>query len=214
MQRKKYNASFKFRIFKDLCHFKFDDAYLAIILKYRISVFKLYLNKLGINCKLLQQYRSKKIAHRWSTAYQIANGGITLGDLRRLKDGIDEDGNIWYKRDWDPGGSDDEYARISKPIVTNAIKLGQAKMHYAEESYETNSLRRDPNIKSIPVSRHVYGQAIDFRIDWSQLGGPWSLKAEQIISQFGLLRPHGQEYWHFELDKNEKSRTPFIFQLN
>jgi hypothetical protein len=188
--------------------------YTSIILIYRITALKLYLGQSGINCKLIQHYRSKKIAHRWSTAYQITNGSITLGDLRRLKNGKDEDGNIWYNRFWDPGGSDGECANISKSIEKNAIKLGQANMNYAEEGYETDSSYRAPNLQSLPVSRHVYGKAIDFNIDWNQLGGAWSSKAEKIISQFGLIRPYKQEPWHFELDRNRKVQIPFYIPLS
>jgi len=162
----------------------------------------------------MQHYRSKKIAHRWSTAYQITNGGITLGDLRRLKNGKDEDGNIWFKSDWDPGESDGECAKISKSIENNAIKLGQAEMHYAEEGYESDSPYRFPNLPSIPVSRHVDGKAMDFNIDWSHLGGAWSSKTEKIISQFGLIRPYKQEPWHFELDSNRKVQLPFYIPFS
>jgi hypothetical protein len=161
----------------------------------------------------MQHYRSKKIAHRWSTAYQITNGGITIGDLRRLKNGKDEDGNIWYKRDWDPGGPDSECAKSSRSIKDNAVKLGQAEMHYAEEGYDSNSLFRRPNLSNIPVSRHVHGKAIDFDIDWSQLGGAWCSKTRKIISKFGLIRPYEQEPWHFELDSNRKIRLPFNISL-
>jgi hypothetical protein len=195
------DSSFKHRIIKDLSQFRFHKTYSAIIIRYRIYDLKSYLYKLGIECKLIQQYRSKKTAHRWSTAYQIVKGGVNLGDLRRLKNGMDADGNIWYEEGWDADGSDTECAAISKSILDNAIRLGQSKMHYAEEGYESDDPRRKPNTKSIPVSRHIYGLAIDIRIDWSQLGGPWSQKAEQIISEFGFRRPHRNEEWHFELDE-------------
>lgn len=209
MKKRKYSQSFKYRIVRDLSQFRFHDVYTSIILRNQITALKLYIGRLGINCKIMQHYRSNEIAHRWSTAYQIFNGGITLGDLRRLKNGKDEDGNIWYKRDWDPGGSDGELAKTSKSIENNAIKLGQAGMHYAEEGYEPDSPYRAPNLQNIPVSRHVHGKAIDFEIDWSQLEGAWSSKTEKIISQFGLIRPYKQEPWHFELKSNRKVRLPF-----
>lgn len=214
MQNINYSQSLKYRVVRDLCQFRFHDVYNSLSLRYRITALKLYLNRLKIKCKMMQQYRSKKTAHQWSTAYQIANGSITLGDLRRLKSGRDADGNMWYKRDWDPGGSDNECANISKNIANNAIKLGQVKIHYAEEGYEPDSPYREPNLKSIPVSRHVHGKAIDFKIDWSQLGGAWSSKTKQIVSRFGLIRPYKQEPWHFELDSNRKIRLPFYIPFS
>jgi hypothetical protein len=178
-------------------------------LRYRITALKLYLNRLGINCKFNQHYRSKKTAHRWSTAYQIAIGNITLEDLRRLKNGKDQDGNIWYKKEWDLGEPYSECAKISTDILDNAIKVGPPRMVYAEEGYESDDPRRYPNVKSIPVSKHVYGKAIDFEIDWNQFGGAWSSNAAQIISQFGLIRPVKKEDWHFELDINRKAQFAF-----
>lgn len=214
MKIKKNSQSFKNRIVGDSCQLRLHDVYTSMVLRFRITALKLYLGRSGIKCKLMQHYRSKKIAHLWSTAYHITNGSITLGDLRRLRNGKDKDGNIWYNRFWDPGGSDGECANISKSIEKNARKLGQADLHYAEEGYETDSTYRAPNLPSIPVSKHVYGKAIDFNIDWNQLGGAWSSKAEKITAQFGLIRPYRQEPWHFELDSNRKVQIPLYIPFS
>jgi hypothetical protein len=160
---------------------------------------------------MTQHYRSRKIAHLWSTAYHIASGHITLGALRKLKNGKDKDGNIWYKSDWDDVGLDNECAKISKNILENAINKS-LKINYAEEGYESDSSYRAPNLASIPVSKHVNGKAIDLYIDWPQLGGAWSSEAEKIISMFGLIRPHKQEPWHFELDPNKKLQILFLLR--
>ena len=214
MKKRKHPISFKYGIVKDLCQFRFFDVYTSIILKYRITTLKFFLDRLGVYCNLIQHYRSKEAAHLWSTAYQIANGNITIGDLRRLENGKDKDGNVWYKRNWDPGGHDNICAKISKNILDNAIKMGTPKMVYAEEGYEHDDPHRYPNLKNIPISKHVYGKAIDVKIDWPQLGGAWSTEADQIISQFGLVRPYNQEDWHFELDRNKKIPFPFYIPLS
>ena len=196
-------------IVRDLYGFRFHDAYTSFTLRFRITALKSYLGRLDVDCKITQHYRSRKQAHKWSTAYHIASGHITLGALRMLKNGKDKDGNIWYESDWDDVRLDNELTKIPKNILENAMNKSR-KMNYAEEGYESNSPYRAPNLASIPVSKHVNGKAIDLYVDWPQLGGAWSEEAEKIISKFGLIRPHRQEPWHFELDPNKKRQISLL----
>ncbi len=93
-------------------------------------------------------------------------------------------------------------------------------INYAEEGYHPCNLYRKPNINQIPVSRHTKGDAIDLgKIAWKQkFGDPWSEKADDFVSEYGLSRPirpenykkrspyaNGPEHWHFELPSDDPS---------
>lgn len=213
MKRKSPTGSYKRRIIKDLCAFKIKDAFHAIRLRGRVKALQAFLHKRDIQSDIKQHYRSRVLAHRWSTAYHIVNGGITMKDLRELENGRDQDGNLWYKKEWDTRGRDSDYANASKKIVVNAMKIGQAEVNFAEEGYACDHPFRRPNLSAIPVSRHVLGRAIDLQIDWAKMDGAWSSKAEAIISSFGLKRPYRDEPWHLELDRDRKHRFTFFIEL-
>jgi len=199
MRGVKNDSSSNYRMVMDSSPSRFRIGYSAMVLRYRVSCLRLYLIRSGIGSRVYQQFRSRKTAHRWSTAYQIVHGSITLGHLRQLKNGTDQDGSTWYQREWDPGGPDEEYARVSEPIQSNAVKLGGPGLKYAEEGYGPHDPRRPPNFNSIPISKHVHGAAIDCVLSWRKLGGPWSARTEQLVARFGLQRPQPDEEWHFEL---------------
>jgi hypothetical protein len=168
----------------------------------------LYLERRGVYARILQQRRAPSVAHRWSTADHIVSGDILLGALRSLEDGRDRDGNQWYRSEWDPGGRGGEAANASPALTENAVRLGNRRMSYAEEGYEPNDSRRRPNGPNVPVSKHVYGLAIDCRVDWDATGGPWSDASRALIENFGLLRPVPDEHWHFELDRSRSMAFP------
>lgn len=159
-----------------------------------------YLEDQAIDCRITKFLRKRRTAHRWSTAHHIVNGRISIGALRRLKDGRDTDGNIWYKREWDAGHNDDASASACKLIKSNAIELGSPGTVYAEEGYAADDPARLPNLRDIPISKHIFGLAIDILVDWSKLGGPWSDHAKDVVTKFGLVRPVDHEHWHFEID--------------
>ena len=128
--------------------------------------------------------------------------------LRELENGKDEDGNLWYRREWDAGYADDERANASEPIKENAVHWGPTDTVYAEEGYAADDPRRRPNLTAIPISKHVYGLAIDVLIEWEKLGGPWSDRSRSLIAQFGLVRPFVDEAWHLELDTDGSIVAP------
>jgi len=173
-----------------------------ILLPYRVVGMCLYLQSLGINCKITKFLRKKRTAHRWSTAHHIVFGKVSIGALRRLEDGRDRDGFQWYKPEWDDGSDDSTSANSIEEIRQNAITLGAPNTEYALEGYGSKDPARLPNLGDIPISKHVYGLAIDVLVDWSQFGGAWSQHARETVSQFGLIRPVPDEPWHFEIDQS------------
>jgi hypothetical protein len=173
------------------------------ILLYRVIALIVYLENQGVNCRIIKFFRKRKTAHRWSTAYQIFDGNISIGVLRSLQDGMDIDGNVWYRPEWDPGYDDYVSGNTSELIKRNAITLGPPKIVYAEEGYDPDDPHRLPNLKDIPVSKHVYGLAIDAFIEWSKLEGPCSDTAKGIVAKFGLVRPVDNESWHIEVDSEK-----------
>lgn len=172
----------------------------SMALLYRAIAMAVYLENNDISCRITKFIRRRETAHRWSTAHHIVNGRIKIGALRALKDGRDRDGNLWYKQDWDAGYDDKESASRCELIRINAIKLGSPQTVYSEEGYEPGDPARLPNLQDIPISKHVFGLAIDALVDWSKLGGPWSAFAREVVTKFGLVRPVYDEEWHFEVN--------------
>ena len=152
--------------------------------------------------------RDPRHAHWMSVRFWIARGGMKMIDrslFAKLKDGKDEDGNLWYK----PGWTDDQ-------IIANAEKLyaGGGTGKVAAEGYNFGDSRRAPmRLESGQgVSAHCSGHAVDVGIPWRDKNNP-SSKApdlwgwEEIYHQFGLTRPlhkdkggdsKMQEHWHVE----------------
>lgn len=179
----------------------------AFTLYCRVKAFSFYLRSKGIYCTINAHYRDKRNAHRWSTAYSIISGRITMGDLRALENGCDQDGNRWYHPDWDTGGRDDQPTDKNAAVKDNALALyGPDKIVFAAEGYERDEYRRKPNNPDIPVSKHVYGTAIDINVHWNQIGGPWSEEACKLMDDFGLLRPVPSECWHIELNRQTRPK--------
>ena len=171
----------------------------SMALLYRSIAMAVYLENNEIHCRITKFLRKRETAHRWSTAHHIVNGRIKIGALRKLKGGKDRDGNLWYSQEWDTGYDDEISASKCEPIKINAIKLGSPQTVYAEEGYEPEDEARLPNLQDIPISKHVFGLAIDIKVDWHKLGGPWGDHAQKVVTKFGLVRPVEYEEWHFEL---------------
>lgn len=175
---------------------------------------------------ITQGYRSPQVAHRWSTAYNIINGGVGLLELRKTP--VDQDGNIWYREEWDatncpnpnPTGS---YLYLFWKIIKNASDAvpAEAKQGWgyvwagmgfvqnvpkANEGYPGNDQRRLPNILSeekVPVSSHVTGKAVDIGNDWVEGVNWWDSRVDKIAAQYNFVRSQGlnsdaPEYWHFQ----------------
>lgn len=168
-------------------------------LRWRVWRLCRYLQGQGITAYMRNQFRPRPMAHRFSTAYHLVNGNITLGALRVLPAGCDQDGSQWFRPEWGVNLPDELPASFVAEIVANANVLAQIRIKYAEEGYESHDRRRLPNLADIPVSKHIQGWAIDTKVDWDALGGPWSEAACQMVARFGLTRPVPGEYWHFEM---------------
>lgn len=184
---------------RDLLHLKFKDVRCALLLRYRYIQFKKELDKLRVHCELKQQYRDRKTAHTWSTAYHIIQGKITIGSLRKLANGRDLDGTLWYSERWGNGVDDYEAANTASYILENAMKKAAPNSSYAEEGYPPDSDYRLPNLAVIPVSKHVSGMAIDVDVDWDRLGGAYTHLVHKLLTSFGLRRTKDDEAWHLEL---------------
>jgi len=183
----------------NLLYLKFTDVWHALLLRHRYIKFKKELCKLGVRCELKEQYRDRKKAHTWSTAYHIIKGRITMGALRKLTNGRDRDGTLWYKREWDNGADDYEAANTTFCILENAMTKAAPDFSYAEEGYPPESAYRLPNLELIPVSKHVNGLAIDIDIEWDRIGGASTQFLNNLLKSFGLKRTQKDEAWHLEL---------------
>lgn len=186
--------------------FHLPNMFRSARLLYRAESLCFYLEQQGIRCRITKFLRKPRTAHRWSTAHHIVNGGITLEQLRRLEGGRDLDGNVWYKPEWDAGGDGGMSANTSEQIKQNAIQQGPPHTVYSEEGYAPNDPARLPNLPEVPISKHVYGLAVDMFVEWDRLGGAWSDSAQALVARFGLARPVASESWHFELGARNESR--------
>ncbi|MCB0594934.1 MAG: hypothetical protein H6557_34355 [Lewinellaceae bacterium] len=143
-------------------------------------------NLVSENITFNEGARSKIKAHRWSTAYHIRQGEVPLSNLQALDEGMDLDGNLWYKEGW-----------TWDQIVENAENYWGGKL--AHEGYKPGTAERLPNIDAVPVSNHCLEKsALDASIRWRN-GDGWHAEAIQLVSRFGLARPISTEHWHFEL---------------
>ncbi len=160
--------------------------------------------------------RDPREAHRWSTAFGIRQGDISISTLRNLTNsrgerGRDEDGNLWYDPSWAGGDTGVPYwpfdNRNEEDLVRqNAEGIWSGAL--AHEGYPAGSLERRPNHNGVPMSNHCIGEAIDLTIDWTggflgRGGDPWSDEANAAVARFNLKRPFGPdtdypEHWHFE----------------
>jgi hypothetical protein len=121
---------------------------------------------------------------------------------------MDLDGNVWFRAEWDNDQNDAAPANTIRELVQNAISLGPEELEYAAEGYDREDPRRFPNLRTVPVSKHVTGTAIDLNVAWDNLGGPWSRQSISLLYQFGLKRPISSECWHVELDESRKPEYP------
>ena len=168
-------------------------------LRFRVYRLVRALKARGIFCSIHHQYRAPEKAHRHSTAYHIVTGKISVGHLRELASGCDLDGHLWLLPEWAEDLDDATPANQCAFIVRNASELEPESRRYAKEGYEKSDPKRAPNAADVPVSKHVYGLAIDLNVDWSKLDGDWGPKTNALIAQFGLCRPLKSESWHVEL---------------
>jgi len=154
--------------------------------------------------------RSKKEAHKWSTAWHIRNNRISLSKLKGLKDGKDEDGILWYDKAADnvykeskgEGGEKPkkvlDEAETMKKIQTRA--RGYWKGAYAAEGYKKGDSKRNPNGNGANVSNHTIGEAIDISLKYKI--NAFDPIIDALSLAFGLYRPVKEgsqaESWHFE----------------
>lgn len=106
--------------------------------------------------------RSPSIAHKWSTAWSIREGKISLNTLKELENsagekGKDDDGNLWYKEGW-----------TMSQAKANATSIWSGAQ--AAEGYPSGDTRKEPNNYS-GVTRHATGKAIDAVFPWNDTGG-------------------------------------------
>lgn len=189
-------------------------------LERRGSAMLSYLEQRGISAVVNATVRSADKAHFFSTGYHIYYELIDLDALRQLPDGKDQDGNLWYKPEWESrldfftwreatAHAFNQVKAADPGVVTKRFKGMRTGLTCAYEGYPTGDARRLPNTDAVPVSSHVGGYAVDIDINWDHpgLGGAWSATADAMVDSFGLVRPFRpdsdtycqEEPWHFEL---------------
>lgn len=179
----------------------------ALILRRRARHLQHHLNQIEIQCQVNQHFRDRATAHRWSTAYQIGLGTISIGVLRQLPNGRDRNGTLWLHPSWDkPDLTDNTPANIVEALRAHAKDRGPKSEAYAAEGYFPGDPRRAPNLTSIPISPHIYGLAIDLRISWESFNGPWTADARELVARFALTRPIPEEPWHFTLPGRKRDQ--------
>ncbi len=164
---------------------------------------------------LNQGVRSPKVAHRWSTSWNIRKGRVPLAALRALKDGTDLDGNLWYDKNWESGLLKDRASELT-PAAVKALwkKINAHAFTYyksnaiAAEGYRLSDARIKPNAHKA-VSNHTGGKAMDVAIPWKAGARAFGLTivngetsdaaANRIVRAFDLSRPVKSERWHFQL---------------
>ena len=139
--------------------------------------------------------RSRKKAHRWSTAYQIRQGNVPLKKLAELPGGKDMDGNLWYR----PG-------QTMIAAKANALKIWKGAL--AAEGYTKDDKKREPNTFSGGVTKHATGRAIDatFRWNWSKSEG---LKIEKE-KKVNALKAAIEKKWA----KKPKKKSKVLAAIN
>jgi hypothetical protein len=165
--------------------------------------------------KFNQGVRSPKVAHRWSTSWNIRKGRVPLAALTALKDGKDVDGNLWYDERWTDGLAKDRNGDLTptgvkalwKKINANAWSYYQSDA-IAAEGYRLSDARIKPNGHRA-VSNHTGGRAVDVSIPWKAGARLFGLTvvngetsdaaANRIVRAFDLSRPVNSERWHFQL---------------
>ncbi len=106
--------------------------------------------------------RSLRKAHKWSTAYQIRQGNVSMKKLKELTNsrgeiGRDEDNNVWYQPGW-----------TKKQVLKNAKRAWIGAL--AAEGYGKGTKEREPNTFKGGVTRHATGLAIDAVFPWKDKG--------------------------------------------
>lgn len=162
-----------------------------------------------------QGVRSPKVAHLWSTSWNIREGRVPLAALQALKGGKDLDGTLWYDKGWETGlakDGKDALTGASLKALWKKIKAN-AWSHYksdavAAEGYRTTDPRIKPNGHP-KVSNHTGGRAIDVSIGWLSGVRIYGMSitdgentdpaVNRLVRAFDLSRPVASERWHFQL---------------
>jgi hypothetical protein len=174
----------------------------ALLLRCRVLRLCSFLKRRGIRCQINVHTRYPALAHRWSVAHHLLNGTLTIGDLRALPAGRDQDGHLWLAPQWDDLDlPPDAPARNLPKVSAQATRLAAPDGVYAEEGYPPGHSARRPNPDEVPVSLHVQGLAIDLGIDWTSVDDedPWGATVNAWVARFKLARPIPDEPWHFTL---------------
>jgi hypothetical protein len=162
-----------------------------------------------------QGVRSPKVAHVWSTSWNIREGRVPLSALQGLKDGKDLDGNLWYEKDWEAGLAKDGKGTLTptalkalwQKIKANARTLYDSDA-VAAEGYKISDPRIRPNAHRA-VSNHTGGRAVDIAIGWLAGAKAFGMAisngentdpaVNRLVRAFDLVRPVASERWHFQL---------------
>jgi hypothetical protein len=195
-------------------HFSYDPA-LDPELKARFNRMVGAMRGKGMGFTTIDDVRPVKTAHIISTAHSIHDKQvISMDALRALPNGEDEDGNVWFRPEWDnwhlgvyPQEVEDNALALARNEGDYLNKAGTG-VNCAYEGYLPSDTARLPNVPEVPISNHVTGNAVDLSdIDWGPLGGAWSPEAIAFVDNFELTRPYSptattyciKEPWHFEL---------------
>lgn len=141
----------------------------------------------GCNVTYTAGQRSQATAHKWSTAFFIQQGEISISNVTSSLTANggeyrDEDGNLWYTDGW-----------TQEQFDTNARELWPSG-NLAFEGYEVGNSKRAPNTTDVPVSRHTLGEAIDI----AGIGDCDSDMVSRLLQQHQLAQPLSCEPWHLE----------------
>jgi hypothetical protein len=164
---------------------------------------------------LRQGVRSPKVAHAWSTSWNIRQGRVPLAELQALKEGTDLDGNIWYDKAWETGLAKDGKGGLTVTSVKALWKSikANARRYYDSDAVAAEGYRlSDPRIKPNghrAVSNHTGGRAMDVAFGWlsgQKVFGMTIVDGEntdaainRLVRTFSLSRPVASERWHYQL---------------
>jgi len=165
--------------------------------------------------------RTPAAAHKFSTAYDIIHNHISLEALQETP--VDADGNVWYPHSLPTDLtclSEYQLIALETLVKSNASYISRDTQNrtlictqygcfpdvsFALEGYPRGDPRRRPNTDRWPVSKHVYGLAVDVGDNWATTEY-WKPEVDAIANEFDLNRPYFpgnivepiDEYWHFE----------------